>query len=96
MREALEALQGEVFEIRMTEIVIEENVACAKVSLPPIVPCANKVPHVTLGTKVGVPARYANEVLEEVQAGRTEGVTSILLPTPRPLRGRLMLEYSAG
>lgn len=96
MREALEALQGEEFEVKMMEIVIEENVACAIISLPPIVPCANKVPHVTLGTKPGVPPRYANEVLEEVKAGRKDGVTSIQLPTPRPLRGRVTLEFSAG
>lgn len=92
MREALEALQGEEFEVKMMEIVIEENVAVAVVSLPPIVPCANKVPHVTLGTKPGVPPRYANEILEEVKQGRKEGVTSIPLPTPRPFKGRISLE----
>merc|ERR1712154_606007 len=86
--------QGEEFEVRMIEIVIEENVACAVVQLPPIVPCANRVPHVTLGTKPGIPPRFANEVLREVKEGRTEGVTSIQLPTPRPLKGKLTLEYS--
>lgn len=95
MREALEALQGEEFEVKMTEIVIEENVACAIVGLPPIVPCANKVPHVTLGTMPGVGARHANEVLQEVRAGRREGITSIPLPTPRPLKGRVALQYSS-
>lgn len=94
MREALEALQGEEFEVKMTEIVIEENVACAIVALPPIVPCANRVAHVTLGMKPGVAARHANEVLDEVRAGRKEGITSIPLPTPRPLKGRVALEYS--
>jgi len=94
MRDALEALQGEEFEVKMTEIVIEEHVACAVVSLPPILPCSNKVPHVTLGTKPGVAPRYANELLEEVRAGRREGLTSIPLPTPRPLKGRVALEYS--
>lgn len=94
MREALEALQEEEFEVRMTEIVVEESVACAVIELPPIVPCANKVPHVTLGTKPGVVGRYANDVLEEVKAGRREGITVIPLPTPRPLRGTLRIEYS--
>mmetsp|Transcript_31899 Transcript_31899/g.85316 ORF Transcript_31899/g.85316 Transcript_31899/m.85316 type:complete len:539 (-) Transcript_31899:18-1634(-) len=95
MRDALEAFQGEVFEVRMTEIVIEENVACAVVSLPSVVPCANKVPHVTLGIKPGISPKYANEMLAEVRAGRTEGVTSITLPTPRPLVGKLLLEYTS-
>merc|ERR1712048_1398450 len=94
MQDALEALQGEEFEVKMTEIVIEESVACAIVSLPPILPCANKVPHVTLGTKPGVAKRYVNEVLTELRAGRKEGITSIKLPTPRPLKGKVSLEYS--
>mmetsp|Transcript_2572 Transcript_2572/g.5955 ORF Transcript_2572/g.5955 Transcript_2572/m.5955 type:complete len:566 (-) Transcript_2572:212-1909(-) len=96
MREALEALQGEEFEVKMTEIIIEENVVCAMVSLPPIVPCANRYPHVTLGTKPGIPPRYANEVLQEAKEGRTEGITTIPLPAPRPLKGRISLEYSKG
>jgi len=95
MREALEALNGEEFEVRMTKIVIEERVACAVVSLPPILPCSSSVPHVTLGTKVGVPPRFANELLEEVQAGRTDGLTVIELPAPRPLKGTISLHYSA-
>lgn len=96
MRQVLEDLDGEEFEVKMLEIIEEENVVCAVVSLPPIVPCMNKVPHVTLGTKPGVPARYSNEVLEEVKGptGRKEGITSIKLDTPRPLKGRLMLHYS--
>lgn len=95
MREALEALEGEEFEVRMTQIVIEERVACAVVSLPPIVPCTSKVPHVTLGTKMGVPPNFANEVLEDVKAGRTEGITIINLPAPRPLRGAVSLHHSS-
>jgi len=94
MRSELEVQRGEELEVCITEIVIEENVACAKVLLPASVPCVNTVPHVTLGTKRGVPARYANEVLEEVQAGRTEGITSIKLPTPKRLTGRIALESS--
>lgn len=94
MREALEALDGEVFEVRMMEIVIEAQIVCAVVSLPPIVPCANKIAHVTLGTNHGVSPKYANEMLEEVKSGRKEGITSIPLPTPRPLKGALMLQYS--
>lgn len=94
MREALESLQGEEFEVRMTQIVVEQSVACAVVELPPIVPCCNKIPHVTLGTRLGVPGRHANEVLEDVKAGRRDGITVIPLPTPRALRGRLLIEYS--
>merc|ERR1740139_1493257 len=94
MREAFEALDGEEVEVRMTRIVIEERVACAVVSLPPILPCSSTVPHITLGTKMGVPPRYANELLEEVQAGRTEGITTIDLPAPRPLRGVVSLHYA--
>lgn len=94
MREALEALDGEEVEVRMTRIVIEERVACAVVSLPPILPCTSTVPHITLGTKMGIPGRYANELLEEVQAGRTEGITTIDLPAPRPLKGIVSLHYS--
>jgi len=95
MREALEALQGEEFEVKITEIVIEESVTCAIISLPPIVPCVNRVPHVTLGTKPGVPPRYANEVLEEVRAGRQEGLASIKLPCPRIMQGRLQLHFAS-
>jgi len=94
MREALEAFEGEEFEVRILRIIVEDSVACAVVSLPPVLPCCNKVPHVTLGTKPGVAPRYANEVLEELQAGRKEGINVIELPNPRPLRGRVMLEYS--
>jgi len=92
MRDALEALEGEEIEVRMTEIVIEESVACAIVELPPIVPCAFKVPHVTLGTKMGVSPGVAARLLEEVRGGRTGGVTCIKLPKPRPLSGRLVFE----
>jgi len=95
MREALEALQGEDLELRMTEIVIEESVACAVIELPPIVPCSAKVPHVTLGTKPGVSVDSAGALLERVKAGNVTGVTCIQLPKPRPLTGRLMLEYSS-
>jgi len=94
MREALEALEGEEFEVRMLRIVVEDSVACAVVSLPPVLPCSNKVPHITLGTKSGVPPRYANEVLEEMQAGRKEGINVIELQNPRPLKGRVALEHS--
>lgn len=92
MHEALEALQGEEFEVRMMEIVIEASIACAIVALPPILQCATQTPYVTLGTRLGVPATHAEEVFKEVRAGRTVGITSIPLPTPRPLRGRLVLE----
>ncbi|CAE8741814.1 unnamed protein product [Polarella glacialis] len=91
----LQKLQGKLIVVRMTEIIIEENVACAIISLPEGVPCTSKVPHVTLATKHGVPARHANDVLEEVVAGRKEGVTRIRLPKPKELRGILGLETSA-
>eukprot|EP00931_Biecheleriopsis_adriatica_P051674 TRINITY_DN30000_c0_g1_i1.p1 TRINITY_DN30000_c0_g1~~TRINITY_DN30000_c0_g1_i1.p1 ORF type:complete len:310 (-),score=73.89 TRINITY_DN30000_c0_g1_i1:204-1133(-) len=91
----LERLKGQTLSVKMTEIIIEENVACAVVSLPADLPCGSKVPHVTLGTKHGVPAKFANEVLEEVKAGRKEGVTCIKLPRPKELKGVLDLETSA-
>jgi len=93
MRKALHDLDGETVEVRMLRIVIEESVACAVVTLPPAVPCTNSTPHVTLGTKPGVPPRYANDVLEEVAEGRQEGMTIIDLPKPRPLKGVLRLHY---
>merc|ERR1711865_397132 len=79
MCEALEALQDEEFEVSITEIVMDENVACAVVTLPPIIPCSNKVAHITLGLRPGVPARAANEVLQEVKEGRREGVNCVKL-----------------
>uniref|UniRef100_A0A7S4QN42 tRNA ligase phosphodiesterase domain-containing protein n=1 Tax=Alexandrium monilatum TaxID=311494 RepID=A0A7S4QN42_9DINO len=96
MRKALEALQGSTVEVRITEVVVEESVACARVSLPPGVPCANEVPHVTLWTKVGVPARYSNEVLEELKAGRTEGITRVPLPVPKCFKGKITIEHASG
>lgn len=95
-RAALEALSGKTVEVQLTEVVIEESVTCAKVALPSGVPCANAVPHVTLGTRAGVPARYANQVLEELRSGRKEGVTTVPLPSPKPLKGRVVLESGAG
>eukprot|EP00933_Yihiella_yeosuensis_P083102 TRINITY_DN97215_c0_g1_i1.p1 TRINITY_DN97215_c0_g1~~TRINITY_DN97215_c0_g1_i1.p1 ORF type:complete len:334 (-),score=61.85 TRINITY_DN97215_c0_g1_i1:83-1033(-) len=92
---SLRRLRGTVVSVKMVEIIIEENVACALVSLPSNVPCASKVPHVTLGTRHGVPARHANDVLEEVLAGRQEGVTRIKLPKPKELKGILELETGA-
>jgi len=92
--EALDALQGEDFEVKMTEIVITEDLAVAKVQLPPIIPCTNSEPHVTLGTLPNVAARLSNELLEDVKAGKKEGVTCISLPVPRPLKGRVALEYA--
>eukprot|EP00928_Gymnodinium_smaydae_P039398 TRINITY_DN26928_c0_g1_i1.p1 TRINITY_DN26928_c0_g1~~TRINITY_DN26928_c0_g1_i1.p1 ORF type:complete len:592 (-),score=97.18 TRINITY_DN26928_c0_g1_i1:38-1648(-) len=93
-KDALEAFEGDEFEVTVTKIVLDENIAIAMVSLPPVLPCTNKVPHVTLGTKGGTPANYANELLEEVQQGRTEGLSIIELPKPRPLKGRVSLVYS--
>mmetsp|Transcript_42374 Transcript_42374/g.94981 ORF Transcript_42374/g.94981 Transcript_42374/m.94981 type:complete len:295 (-) Transcript_42374:10-894(-) len=94
-KQTLGELKGATVAIKMTEIIIEENVACALVDLPVGVPCGSKVPHLTLGTRQGVPARHANDVLEEVCAGRTEGITRIRLPKPKELRGVLDLETSA-
>jgi len=95
MREALEGLDGQEFEVKMVRIVFEESVVSAVVSLPAFLPCINKVPHVTLGTRHGVPPRYANEVLEEMAAGRKEGLTVVELPAPRPLKGRVSLVYES-
>eukprot|EP00435_Cladocopium_sp_Y103_P032866 s802_g8.t1 len=94
-KQALEKLQGKQVAVKMTEIIIEENVACALVELPKGVPCASKIPHLTLGTRENVPARHANDILEEiVSQGRTEGITRIKLPKAKELRGILDLETS--
>ncbi|CAK9095034.1 unnamed protein product [Durusdinium trenchii] len=94
-KKTLENLKGRQVAIRMTEIVIEENVACALVQLPEGIPCGSKVPHLTLGTRQGVPARHANDLLEEIALGRTSGITRMKLPKPKELRGTLDLETSA-
>lgn len=95
MRQKLEALRDTMMEVQITEVVIEENVICAMVSLPANLPCANEVPHITLGTKAGVPARYAHQVLQEIKGGRKDGVTTVPLPAPKRMRGRVMLQTSA-
>lgn len=51
----------------MTEIVIEENVACALVQLPEGIPCGSKVPHLTLGTRRGEDPHQT--ILEATQYG---------------------------
>jgi len=91
-RETLATLQGKEVAVNMIQIIIEDRVAVAVVSLPPDVPCGSQVAHVTLATKQGVPPRYANEVLEDVQAGRTEGIVKIDLP-PKVLKGKVLLHY---
>lgn len=95
MRKALEAVRGKAVEIKMTEVVVDKNVACAKLSLPPEVPCANAVPHVTFGTRFGVPARYSNTVLENLKAGLSDGVTTLTLPMPKTLKGTVTLQCAS-
>lgn len=89
-RLALEALDGKEVQVKLTRIVIEECVACAVVELPPGLPCLARVPHVTLGVRSGVPPKHSNDVLEDVAAGRTEGVMVVDLP-PRLLKARVSL-----
>ena len=58
-------------------------------ALLPGVPCAGQIPHLTLGTRENVPARHANDVLEEILSqGRTEGITRIKLPKAKEM-GRM-------
>ena len=58
-------------------------------ALLPGVPCASKIPHLTLGTRENVPARHANDILEDiVSQGRTEGITRIKLPKAKEM-GRM-------
>ena len=62
---------------------------CKAMALLPGVPCASKIPHLTLGTRENVPARHANDILEEiVSQGRTEGITRIKLPKAKEM-GRM-------
>ncbi|CAE8643362.1 unnamed protein product [Polarella glacialis] len=91
MREALEALEGEQFEMRMTKIILEESIACAMVSLPPILPCVCRVPHVVLGKRKGASVGNPEMMLEAVKAGSNTSVTCIDLPTPRPMMGTVRL-----
>ncbi|CAL1163536.1 unnamed protein product [Cladocopium goreaui] len=94
-KQALEKLQGKQVAVKMTEFIIEENVACAVVELPKGVPCASKIPHLTLGTRENVPAQHACDVLEEILSqGRTEGITRIKLPKAKELLGILDIETS--
>ncbi|CAE7525283.1 ODA11, partial [Symbiodinium pilosum] len=41
-KQTLEGLKGATVAIKMTEIIIDENVACALVDLPEGVPCGSK------------------------------------------------------
>lgn len=92
LTEALEALEGEEIQVRMTEIVIEESVACGIIDLPGIVPCCVKYPHVLLGAKAGVADDNALELLTRVKEGYCPGATTLEMPKPRPLVGRLVKE----
>eukprot|EP00435_Cladocopium_sp_Y103_P042083 s99_g11.t1 len=89
MTDALEALQGETFEVRMTKIVISETMACALVALPPVVPHVGKVPHVILGSRPGVPLASVEDLLKQAEA-KGSSVTCVDLPGSRPLSGRLI------
>lgn len=89
MTDALEALQGETFEVRMTKIVISETMACALVALPPVVPHVGKVPHVILGSRQGVPLASVEDLLKQAEA-KGSSVTCVDLPGSRPLLGRLI------
>jgi len=91
MKEALEALQGETFEVRMTRILISETTACALVSLPPVVPHLGKVPHVVLGVRRGASKQPIEKLQEEAAKVGQSSVTSVDLPDPKPMAGRLIL-----
>jgi len=72
MKEALEALQGEMFEAHMTKIMISESLACAVVALPPVLPCACKSAHVILGMRHGLTPSDAD--VAAVASGSAEGL----------------------
>ncbi|CAE7570878.1 unnamed protein product [Symbiodinium natans] len=99
MQDALEALRGETFEVKMTRILISETVALALVALPPVVPSANKVPHVVFGMRPGAPEWSVESMLEKVEAEKDstgkKTVTCTELPTPRPVKGQIQLHHPA-
>jgi len=78
--ENLERIKGTEVVVTVNRIIFEDNIAVAEVSLPSGVPCSSRVPHVTLGTRNGVPPRYSNDVLAEVAEGRREGITIVEMP----------------
>lgn len=95
MREALEALKGTEFEVTVTELIIDRNMACARVALPPVVACQHKVPHILLGGRVGVGRNHAVKMLSDLQrlGSKKQGVTVIPLAVSksRTIKGRLEL-----
>lgn len=95
MREALEALKGEALEVSPTEVVVAPNFVCVRVSLPPMVPCQHKDPHILLGLRAGVQVRrwHAVKLLAETKAGqKPPGVTVIPMDKGRTIKGRLVFE----
>lgn len=92
MREVLDGLRGEELELTMVEIVIDSKMACAVVSLPPIVPCRVKVPHIILGVAQDIPDSYAEELLGALETGQRPDTLITKLPSPRPIMGRLTLD----
>jgi len=96
MKEALECMKDDVFDIKLTQIVVDESMAVGVLMLPSVLPCANKHPHVTLGMRPGVDPAYANELLQDAFGSPDEraGLTCIPLPTPRVLKGTLHLELT--
>eukprot|EP00971_Amphidinium_carterae_P002123 41900-Amphidinium_carterae.1 len=93
MQDALDGLLGGRFEVTLTEVVVGGDVACALLQLPPMLPCANKLPHVTLGVKVGAGQAQAAWFLQAVEAGLREGVSRRKLDVPVPVSGIVALEY---
>eukprot|EP00438_Fugacium_kawagutii_P018633 Skav224579 [mRNA] locus=scaffold246:204604:205029:- [translate_table: standard] len=89
MKDALEALQGETFEVRMTRIIISATAVCALVALPPVVPHVGKVPHVILARLRGASAVPVEDLLGQAEAD-PKSIICIDLPDSKVLRGRLM------
>merc|ERR1711871_1245320 len=40
MKEALECMKDDIFEAQLTQIVVDENMACGVLTLPSILPCS--------------------------------------------------------
>lgn len=91
MRDAMEAMRGDEFEVTLTEMIVAEEFVCARVALPPVVPCHHKVPHIILGIKAGAKVRRGHVVklLKELKAGSKKRVTVIPMAKSRTMKGRL-------
>ena len=56
-------------DVEVIDIVLDARVTVLRVALPAGLPCANAVPHITLGTAEGVAPVESNAVLQSNPRG---------------------------